>query len=78
LVQKRIENGERILEAFEDIPIALSDACLALRTHSYDDILRQYVEELYETTVRETPKLIDILLRRHKESCMFGDVRDAF
>ncbi|KAH7375239.1 hypothetical protein B0T11DRAFT_323291 [Plectosphaerella cucumerina] len=41
LVNRRIDNSERILNAFEDIPITFMSACLALRTHRDDQPLRQ-------------------------------------
>lgn len=67
-MQKRTENQDRILRAFEDIPLTFSKACDAVKIHPNDDILRTNVEELFQTLLEEIPKLISILLRRHKGS----------
>lgn len=68
MLGKRIDNGERILTAFEDIPFTFSDACIALRANRDDALLRTCVEELYQHVRQQTPVLVDILLRKHKGS----------
>lgn len=68
LLNKRIDNGERILTAFEDIPFTFSEACIALRAHRNDAALHAHVEDLYQTLRQQIPILVDILLRKHKGS----------
>ncbi|KAF4966054.1 hypothetical protein FSARC_6254 [Fusarium sarcochroum] len=68
LLRKRIENGERILAAFEDIPMTFSEACHALSAHPNDEPLRTYVFELYLTVKEQVTKLTEVLLRKHKAS----------
>jgi hypothetical protein len=67
-MKKRVDNKDRILKTFEDIPITFSTACAVMRIHSNDTLLRSYVEELFITLVDEIPKLVNILLRQHKGS----------
>ncbi|KAK2841625.1 hypothetical protein FQN49_006068, partial [Arthroderma sp. PD_2] len=68
LLLRRIGNGERILAAFEDIPITFSEACHALRAYPNDGLLRRFVEELYQTLLDVIPKLVEVLGRKHKVS----------
>jgi len=68
-MKKRIDNRERILRAFEDIPLTLSTACEAINIHPRDTPLRGCVETLFVTLMDEIPQLISILLRQHKGSC---------
>jgi len=71
LLRKRIENQSQIFRAFEDIPLTFSKACEAVKIHPDDHALRASVEALFQTVVKETPQLINILLRRHTGSCKF-------
>jgi len=66
LLQKRIENQEKILRIFEDVPLIFNEACETVQLHPADSALRQSVLDLYQALVREIPILVDILLRRHK------------
>ncbi|KAH6687816.1 hypothetical protein F5X68DRAFT_261159 [Plectosphaerella plurivora] len=68
LINRRIDNSERILNAFEDIPITFMSACLALRTHRDDQLLRQYVQGLFDILSEEIPEMQRILLRKHEAS----------
>ncbi|KAM5358870.1 hypothetical protein ACJZ2D_014929 [Fusarium nematophilum] len=68
LLKKRIDNGERILSAFEDIPITFSEACHALVARPNDERLRNFVWDLFATVKEEISKLTEILLRKHKVS----------
>jgi hypothetical protein len=69
LMKKRVDNRDRILRAFEDIPFTFSAACDAIRIHPTDIPLRSYVKELFLTLVDEIPKLVNIVLRQHRGSC---------
>ncbi|KAH8178564.1 hypothetical protein LIA77_00083 [Sarocladium implicatum] len=68
LVQRRINNREDILNAFEDIPLTFLQACEKLQAHPDDVELRRYVQDLFTTLVEHMPKLVNILLRQHKGS----------
>jgi hypothetical protein len=73
LLQKRSENKEQILRTFEDVPIALSRASEALAIHPNDGVLRSYVQDLAKILVDRIPKLVEILLRKHKGSRKYRD-----
>ena len=64
-----MENGERILAAFEDIPMTFMEACHALSAHPKDEPLRTCVFELYLIVKEQVTKLTEVLLRKHKASC---------
>ncbi|KAK7427912.1 hypothetical protein QQZ08_005524 [Neonectria magnoliae] len=70
LLKRRVENGERILAAFEDIPIAFPEAVHAQRAHPMDEQLRGFIKNLYSTLREEIPKLTTILLRQRKGSLL--------
>ncbi|KAI1329097.1 hypothetical protein F5Y16DRAFT_133499 [Xylariaceae sp. FL0255] len=61
LLDKRIENRDKILETFEDIPLMFSKACEAFKNQPDDVILRSDVETLCKTLNNEISGLILIL-----------------
>ncbi|KAI0145062.1 hypothetical protein GGR57DRAFT_494733 [Xylariaceae sp. FL1272] len=61
LLRQRIDNREKILQTFEDIPSMFLKACEAFSIHPGDAILRNHVESLCATIRSEASKLTALL-----------------
>lgn len=75
LIERRIENQEKILRTLEDIPLKLEGACGDLMSFHYDKLLVQRIQELVNTLLVEIAVLIRILLRepeKRSSSCEFA------
>lgn len=70
MVQKREENREKIFQAFQEIPMVLSNACEKRKIFPGDQQLQLCVQELCEMLFYGIPRLADILLHKHKASLL--------
>lgn len=67
MLLKRLDNQERILELFEDIPGTFLHAMEMKHIHAEDDQLGSLVNELLSVVVQEMPKLEEALSHQHKD-----------
>ncbi|KAK7963481.1 hypothetical protein PG996_008828 [Apiospora saccharicola] len=63
MLRQRVTNRERIIRAFEDMPLTFSKACDTFCNHPEDEALKEYVNDLYETLRLQVPRLVETLTR---------------
>ncbi|KEZ45104.1 hypothetical protein SAPIO_CDS2536 [Scedosporium apiospermum] len=68
LIERRIENQERILKTLGDIPFIFERACNDLLSFGADEVLVTRVRDLYSVLLRQIAMLLRILLRKQKGS----------
>ncbi|KAH8647789.1 hypothetical protein BX600DRAFT_555235 [Xylariales sp. PMI_506] len=68
LIRQRAENRTKLFEAFEGIPSLFAKAQQAWKNARGEKDIQLKVQELYEALLEEIPRLIDLLLHRHRES----------
>ncbi|KAK8113457.1 hypothetical protein PG984_013983 [Apiospora sp. TS-2023a] len=68
MLRQRVTNREKIIRAFEDMPLTFSKACDTFCNHPEDEALKQYVNDLYETLRLQVPRLVETLRAARKVS----------
>ncbi|KAK7935964.1 hypothetical protein PG985_001459 [Apiospora marii] len=63
MLRQRVTNREKIIRAFEDMPLTFSKACDTFCNHPEDEALKHYVNDLYETLRLQVPRLVETLTR---------------
>ncbi|KAK5652954.1 hypothetical protein OQA88_9433 [Cercophora sp. LCS_1] len=74
ILQKTAENREKILSAFENIPLLFFEAVEAWKAFPSDLSLLTEVQAMYGALLQDIPKLINVLLFRTSEANEIEDV----
>ena len=69
MLRQRITNRDKIVRAFEDMPLTFSKACETFSNHHEDETLKRCVTDLYETLRSQVPRLVETLTRPKEGSC---------
>ncbi|KAK8034170.1 hypothetical protein PG993_009165 [Apiospora rasikravindrae] len=63
MLRQRVTNRDKIIRAFEDMPLTFSKACDTFSNHHEDDVLKHHVIDLYDTLRSQVPRLVETLTR---------------